>query len=117
VQRRAEGGHAWARARDIHRQIVEDGDGLLQFAWASQNITAVAALIQSLPEPTTPKEHKTQREIRELLDHVAEQQAESSLSWRRGPDSSQRASTGRDARDASIHQAPHGAGAANLPLI
>jgi hypothetical protein len=52
-----------------------------------------------------------------LLDRTAEQQAESLLSrWRR-PDVDQRASDGRDARDASVHQAPHGAGAANLPPI
>jgi hypothetical protein len=65
----------------------------------------------------TPEERKTQREIHELLDRVAEQQAESSLSRQSRPDTSQRASTGRDDRDASVHQAPRGVGAANLPLI
>jgi hypothetical protein len=59
---------------------VEDGDGLLQFARASQNIAAAAALLRRLPEPVTPEERKTQWEIRELLDHTAEQLVESSLS-------------------------------------
>jgi hypothetical protein len=75
------------------------------------------ALLQRLPEPATPEERKTQREIHELLDHAAEQQAKSSLSRRRGPEASQRAFTGRDARDMCVHQAPRGAEAANLPLI
>jgi hypothetical protein len=52
-----------------------------------------------------------------LLDRAAKQQAESSLSRRRGLDASQRASTGRDARDAFVHQAPRDTGAANLPPI
>jgi hypothetical protein len=75
----------------------------------------MTALLWRLPEPATPKERKAQREIHELLDRAAEQQAESSPSRRRGPDANQRASTGRDARDASVHQGLHDAGAANLP--
>jgi hypothetical protein len=59
---------------------MEDSDGLSQFARASQNIATATALLQRLPEPATPEEHKTQREIHELLDQVAEQQAEGSLS-------------------------------------
>jgi hypothetical protein len=42
---------------------------------------------------------------------------ESSLSRRRGPDTNQRASTERAIRDASVHQAPRGIGATNLPPI
>jgi hypothetical protein len=61
-------------------QIVEDGGGLPQFTRASQNITAVVALLRRLPEPATPEERKTQWEIHELLNRVAEQQAERSLS-------------------------------------
>jgi uncharacterized membrane protein YccC len=93
---------------------VEDSDDLPQFAQASQNIATMVALLQRLSKPMTLEEHKTQWEIRELLYRAAEQQAESSLSRRRGPNASQRASAGRDARDASIHQAPCGIGAANL---
>jgi hypothetical protein len=59
---------------------VEDSDSLPQFTRASQNIAAVVALLRRLPEPATPDEHKTQREIREVLVHAAEQQAEISLS-------------------------------------
>jgi hypothetical protein len=98
-----EGGHTRARARDIHQRIVEDNNSLLQFALASQNIAAAVALLRRLPEPRTPEERKTQREIHELLDRVAEQQAESSLSRWRGPVASQHASTKRDARDAFVH--------------
>jgi hypothetical protein len=48
---------------------MEDSDSLPQFA-----------LLQRLPEPATPKEHKTQWEIHKLLDRTVEQQVESSLS-------------------------------------
>jgi hypothetical protein len=34
-----------ARARDMHRRIIEDDDGLLRFTRASQNIVAVVALL------------------------------------------------------------------------
>jgi hypothetical protein len=40
----------------------------------------MAALLRRLPEPATPEERKTQREIRKLLNCAVEQQAESSLS-------------------------------------
>jgi hypothetical protein len=94
---------------------VEDDDGLSQFAQTSQNITATMALLRRLPEPANPEERKTQREIRELLDRVAEQQAESSLSRRRGPDTNQHASAERAIRDASVHQAPRGVGPPTCP--
>jgi predicted acylesterase/phospholipase RssA len=59
MQRRAEGERARARACDVHWRIVEDDDGLLQFARASQNIAAPAALLRRLPEPATAEERKT----------------------------------------------------------
>jgi hypothetical protein len=96
---------------------VEDGDNLPQFARASQNIAAAAALLQRLPELATPEERKTQWEIRDLLECAAEQQADGLLSQWHRLDTSQWASTEHDDRDASVHQAPHGMGAANLPLI
>jgi hypothetical protein len=69
---------AWAH--DAHRRIIEDDDGLPRFAWASQNIAAMAALLQRLQEPTTPEGRQAQGEIRVLLECMAVQQAESSVS-------------------------------------
>jgi uncharacterized Zn finger protein len=57
----------------------------------------MAALLRRLPEPETFEERKTQREIRELLGRVAEQQVENLLSQWRGPDTNQHAFDGRDA--------------------
>jgi hypothetical protein len=57
-----------ARAHNAHRRIVEDDDGLPRFAWASQNIATVAALLQGLPEPMTPKGRQAQGELRVLLE-------------------------------------------------
>lgn len=61
-----------AMACDIQRRIVEDDDGPPRFLWASQNITAAAALLRGLPEHGTPEEHQIQRNIHALLDRVAE---------------------------------------------
>jgi hypothetical protein len=40
-----------AHARDAHRRIIEDDDELPRFTRASQNIAAMAALLQGLLEP------------------------------------------------------------------
>lgn len=96
---------------------MEDDGGLPQFARAGQNIAAAAALVRGLPAPTTPEEQRIQRGIRELLGRAAEQQAESSRSWRRGPGNGQPASTDRETGDTSVHQAPRGALTANLPPL
>lgn len=114
---RARPGRARAMAHDVQRRIMEDDDGLPRFARASQNITAVAALLRGLPVPTTPEERKTQRDIRELLGHAAKQQVESSRSRRRGHDASQHASARRNTCDASVHQAPRGAMVVGLSPI
>jgi hypothetical protein len=70
----------------VHRRIVEDNDGLPHFARASQIIAAAVALLCGLTKPTAPEEHRAQREIRTLLEHVVVQQAEGSLSWHRDLD-------------------------------
>ena len=112
-----DGGCVRTGARDAHRRIVEDDDGLPRFARAGQNIAAAAALVRGLPAPTTPEEQRIQRGIRELLGRAAEQQAESSRSWRRGPGNGQPASSDRETGDTSVHQAPRGALTANLPPL
>ena len=78
-------------ARDVNRRIIEDDEALPHFIRASQNVAAAAALFQGLPEPTTPEDRRAHRDIRTLLERVAAQQAESSLSQQRKLDASQRA--------------------------
>jgi hypothetical protein len=43
-------------------------------------------LLCGLTKPVAPEEHRAQREIRTLLEHVVVQQAEGSLSWHRDLD-------------------------------
>jgi len=92
----------------VNRRIIEDDEALSHFAWASQNIIAVAALLRGLPELTMPEDHRAHREIRTLLERVAAQQSESSLSQRRELDASQRTPSERPNKDASVHQTPQG---------
>jgi hypothetical protein len=61
-------------ACDVHRRIIEDDDGLSHFAWVSQNIDVVVALLRGLLEPTTPDECQAQWEICTLLERAAVQQ-------------------------------------------
>jgi hypothetical protein len=114
---RAKQGREQAMAPDVQWQIMEDDNGLLWFPQASHNIAAAIALLRSLPVTATPKEHKTQRDIRELLERAAEQQAESLRSQRRRLDAIPHASTGRDMADTSVHQPSPGARPADVPPI
>ena len=74
--------------RDVNQRIIADDESLPRFTRASQNITAMAALLHGLLEATTPEDRQAHREIRTLLERAAAQQAESSLSQRRKPDAS-----------------------------
>jgi hypothetical protein len=56
---------------------------LPQFPRVRQNITPTMTLMDKLLEAETPSERRTQHDIRGLLDHVAKQEAKSSISWRR----------------------------------
>ena len=67
-------------AHGVNRRIIVDGEALPHFAWVSQNIAAMAALLHGLLGPTTPEDHRAHHEIRTLLERVAAQQAKSSLS-------------------------------------
>jgi hypothetical protein len=66
----------------MNRRIIKDDDGLLHFVRANQNIAAIAALLQGLPEPATLGDHRAYHEIRTLLERATMQQTESSLSRR-----------------------------------
>ena len=88
IERRKDGGRARATARTVHQRILTDNGALPHFARASQNITAATALLHGLPEAATAKDCRAHREIRTLLERAAVQQAESSLSRRREPDTS-----------------------------
>ena len=50
---------------------------------ASQNIAAAAILLQTLPEPEDPAQRDLHRQVRNLVELVAVQQAESSSLYRR----------------------------------
>ena len=106
IERRGDGGHARAVARDVNRRIIADDETLPHFARASQNIAAAMALLHGLLEATTPKDRQVHREIHTLLERTAAQQAESSLSRRHELDTSQRMLTMCPTRDASVHLAP-----------
>jgi hypothetical protein len=75
------GGRARERARDVNHRIDEDRmvDPSV-FARASQNVVAAAVLLRNMPEPSNPDARRARDEIRELLETVAMQQAESSAS-------------------------------------
>jgi len=106
IKRREIGGHARATACTVHQRILTDDGTLPHFARASQNIAAATALLHGLPEATMAKDRWAHREIRTLLERAAAQQAESSLSRRCEPDTSQRAPSVRPTKDASVHQTP-----------
>ena len=90
-------------ARDVNRRIIADDEALPRFVWASQNITATAALLHGLLEATTSEDHQAHHKIRTLLEHAVVQQAESSLSWRCELDTSQRMPSEHPSRDVSVH--------------
>ena len=80
IERHGEGGRTRAMARDVNRRIITDDEALPRFAQASQNISAMMALLHGLLEDTTLKDRQAHHEIRMLLERAAAQQAESSLS-------------------------------------
>ena len=95
-------------AYGVNWRIIEDDEALPHFNQASQNIAATASLLQELPGPTMPKDHRAHHEIRTLLKRAAVQQAKSSLSQRCELNASQHAPSERPDRDVSIHQVQRG---------
>ena len=47
-------GGAWGHARQVQHDIVSEGNDVLQFARAGQNIAAAAILLRGVPEPVDP---------------------------------------------------------------
>ena len=60
-------------AHDMNRRIIEDDEALPHFTQASQNIAAVAVLLQGLSRPAMPKDHWAHHDIHTLLERVAAQ--------------------------------------------
>lgn len=80
--RRVDATSARARARDVAAAINQDGAPRPTFARASQNVAAAAALLGTLPAPSTDAVGQVYHQLREILNVAAEQQAASSLQRR-----------------------------------
>ena len=68
-----------------------------------QNLAAAAILLYAMPEPSTTEGRRIQGELKNLLEDVAVQRAESSASRRQGYPSEPCAATSRFMREASVH--------------
>ena len=73
-------GGAQGRARQVQRDIMNEGNDVPQFARVGQNIAAAAMLLRGVPEPVDPQERAVYRNLRVLVEAAAVQQAESSTS-------------------------------------
>ena len=71
IERRGDGGHARAVARDVNRRIIADTETLPHFTRASQNITVTMGLLHALPEAATLEDRRAHNEIRTLLERAA----------------------------------------------
>jgi hypothetical protein len=71
-----------ARARAVATAINREGVPCPTFTRASQNMAAAAALLHTLPTPSTNRVDKVYRQLKDILGIVAMQQAESSLQRR-----------------------------------
>ena len=72
------------RARRVNHDIVNDARMQLpQEFRAGQNIAAAAIFLQMLPEPEDPTQRNLHRQVRNLVELTAIQQAESSSQHRR----------------------------------
>ena len=64
---------ARAVAHDMNWRIIKDDKALPHYTRASQNIAAVAALLQGLSGPATPVDRRSHHDIRTLLERAAVQ--------------------------------------------
>jgi hypothetical protein len=71
-----------ARARAVATAINREGAPCPTFTRAIQNMAAVAALLHTLPTPSTNGVDKVYRQLKDILSIVAMQQVESSLKRR-----------------------------------
>ena len=71
---------ARGRARQVQRDIMNEGNDPPQFARASQNIAAATMLLRDILEPIDPQVQVVYRNLRALVEAAAVQQKESSAS-------------------------------------
>ena len=92
----------------MHHRINDD-EGSEQppnFNRASQNVTAAAMLVRTMPEPSTMEGRWVHGKLRDLLETATVQQAESSASWRHGGASELPTAPPRQDREASVRPEP-----------
>ena len=73
-------GGAQGRARQVQRDILNEGNDVPKFTRAIQNIAAAAMLLRGVPEPVNPQERAVYRNLQVLVEATAVQQAKSSAS-------------------------------------
>jgi hypothetical protein len=73
-------------AQDVQHRIADDAKAWLPPAssWVGQNLAAAAILLRAMPEPSTTEGRRIQGELKNLLEDVAVQRAESSAFRRQG---------------------------------
>ena len=104
------GGSVRRRAREVHRQIVGDGEPeqpVNRFPRAGQNVVAATMLLRNMPEPSNSQAWRIRDEVQTLLQVAAVQQAESSASRRRGVVTEKRDEPAQNEKEVSVHQQPH----------
>jgi len=97
------------RAREVHRQIVGDGEPeqpVSRFPRAGQNIVVATMLLRNMPEPSNSQARRIRDEVQTLLQVVAAQQAESTASRRRGAATEKCDEPVRNEREVSVHEQP-----------
>jgi hypothetical protein len=62
---------AQARARDVTPAINQEGPPHPTFVWASQNVAAAAALLDTLPAPSTDGVDKVYHQLKHILGVTA----------------------------------------------
>jgi len=103
------GGSVHRRAREVHRQIVGDGEPeqpVSRFPRAGQNIVVATMLLRNMPEPSNFQARRIRDEVQTLLQVAAVQQAESSASGSRGVATEKRDEPAQNEKEVSVHQQP-----------
>ena len=101
------GGSVRRRVREVHRQIVGDGEPeqpISRFPRVGQNVVAAPImLLRNMPESSNSQAWRIQDEVQTLLQVAAVQQAESSASRRRGAATEKRDELAQNEKEVSIH--------------
>ena len=103
------GGSVRRRAREVHRQIIGDGEPeqpVSRFPRAGQNVVAATMLLRNMPEPSNSQAWRIQDEVQSLLQVAAVQEVESSASRRRGAATERRDEPAQNEKEVSVHQQP-----------